>query len=64
MTKDFFIMMNHPNGEIMPIVEAKNDFDDKVMMFETHEEARTLADDHEMCSVYGYEIFERGGGEK
>lgn len=62
MNKDFFIMMNHPNGEIMPIVEPRNDFDDKIMMFETRKQARELAKDHDMCSHYGYEIFERGDG--
>lgn len=62
MTKDFFIMVNHPNGEIMAIVEKMGEFDDKTMMFETKEKARALAKDHEGCKAFGYEIFEKGDG--
>lgn len=64
MSKDFFIMMNHPNGEIMPMEETANDVDDKVSLFDTRQEAKKIAKDHSFCQAYGYEIFERGTGEQ
>jgi len=59
---EYFIMMNHPNGEIMPMEVARNDHDDKVAIFKTLKEAKQAGDDHEFCKAYGYEVFQRGTG--
>ncbi len=60
MRKDYFIMMSNQSGEaIFPIVDE----DEDVMLFETHEAAHKLAEDHDFCKAFGYEIFCRGRGE-
>jgi hypothetical protein len=55
----FFIMMNNQSGTtIMPITDGEDD----VMLFETEEEAREMAEEHHFCNKFGFEIFERGTG--
>lgn len=52
-------MLNSQNGQwIFPIVDEEDD----VMLFETFDDAKKLADDHMACQAFGYEIFERGDG--
>lgn len=58
-SKDFFIIMNHPNRNIIiPIVDDK----DNVVLFHTEKEARICMRSNEFAQTYGYEIFERGTG--
>lgn len=57
---NFFIMINHPNGEIVPMMRT----DDDIAMFNSVEEAHAMAGGHGMCQSYGYEIFKRGSGEQ
>ncbi len=59
---DYFIMINHPNGEIMPMITTANDVDDKVLTFPDFTMASNAASEHGMCLAYGYEIFQRGTG--
>ena len=57
MNKPFFIMLLLPNGAT-PITKGEDD----VYFFTTEEEARELAEDHDACQHFGYEIFELGTG--
>lgn len=57
---EFFIMTNAPSGKgVMPIIDE----DENVTMFDTLGEAIELADNHDACPAFGYEIFQRGQGE-
>ncbi len=63
---NYFIMLNGPTDvHFTPMVKTNkadpNETD--VLLFETFEEAKTLADDHDYAQAYGYEIFQRGDGE-
>ncbi len=55
----YFIMINHPDGGIMPMMRT----DDNVAMFDSLELAHSMAKGHGMCDAYGYEVFQRGVGE-
>jgi len=59
MDKPFFIMLNWPERDFVVPLEDENK---NVAMFETEKEARALAEDHDTCQAFGYEIFKRGMG--
>jgi len=56
---NFFIMLNLPGGKIVPLT----DDDETAALYETEQEARDIAKEHQACSAYGFEIFQRGCGE-
>lgn len=59
MEKPFFIMMYWQNGKFAtPIMNG----DEDVAFFSTEMEARRVAENHEACQAFGYEIFEMGTG--
>lgn len=62
MNKDFFIMLNTPNGGIVPLEKEEDNFD-VLATFETYEEARINARKNTLGAIFGYEIFERGMGD-
>jgi hypothetical protein len=55
MEKPYFIMMYSQSGKsAMPMVD---DFED-VLFFETEQEARTCANEHDFCKALGFEVFD------
>ena len=59
MSKDFFVILNWPNGEVSHMNQGEyND----LVLFETEELARKAAKDNPLGEKFGYEIFEIGCG--
>lgn len=58
---DYFVMLNHQNGKIMPLISA--DSDDDIAMFETLEEANEACNRNLLGAAFGFEVFCRGCGE-
>jgi len=50
----YFIMLRHPNGKPMPIVEDE----DNIKLFESYEKAEEWTADSGAAQAYGYEIYE------
>jgi hypothetical protein len=60
MGKEYFIMMTSPSGiTVIPMV----DDNDRVLLFNTYNDAKLYAEEHPWASKLGYEIFKRGSGE-
>lgn len=59
MENNFFIMMYHPAAGAMPITYGESE---NVFFFKTEDHARDLAESHDACQAFGYEIFEMGNG--
>lgn len=61
MENNFFIMMYHPTAMAMamPITHGESE---NVFFFKTEDHARDLAENHDACQAFGYEIFEMGMG--
>lgn len=57
--KPYFVILNHPNGSVMPLVE--NDEQD-LMMFESERKATICASDNPLGENFGFEVFELGNG--
>jgi hypothetical protein len=53
MKKDFFVMLNHPNGGIVPMV----DDDEDLATFDTVEEAESAARNSSLGDACGFEVF-------
>ena len=61
---DFFVMLNHPR--CAPLIMNKGGEDDcdfNVAYFETYELAKAAAQDNDLGSAFGYEVFQLGCGE-
>jgi hypothetical protein len=58
---DYFVMLNHQNGQIMPLISAGSD--DEIAMFETAEEANEAGNRNLLGAAFGFEVFCRGYGE-
>jgi hypothetical protein len=56
--KPYFVILNHPNGSVMPMVDDNDD----LAMYESEVDARVAASGSMLGSEFGYEIFELGGG--
>lgn len=56
--KPYFVLLDHPNGGIMPLVDKH----DNMAMFESETEAMAAAGNSSLGSEFGFEIFELGGG--
>ena len=60
MKNNFFIMLRSKDGKnISPIMRGEDDdeiFD--TALYETREEAETVAKNHSFCKAWGYQIFE------
>jgi hypothetical protein len=57
--KDFFVMLYHPNGSFVPLVEEDNE----MMFFGTVKEADDHAKASCLGSEFGYETFQMGEGQ-
>ncbi len=55
MKKDFFVILNHPSGGSVPMVDDLATFDSEV-------EARDAAMDTFLGQNCGFEVLERGAG--
>ena len=63
-TNDFFVMLNHPKCPPLIMNEVGDDtFDFTVAYFETYELAKAAAQDNDLGSAFGYEVFQLGCGE-
>ena len=58
MRKDFFVMLNHPSGGIVPMVDENED----LATYDTEEDARDAANNSFLGDACGFEIFKRGCG--
>jgi len=54
--RDFFVILYHPNGSYLPLV----DNDNELLFFETAEGADTAAKSSLLGSEFGWETFEMG----
>ena len=59
MTKDYFVIIHHPNGRVYPLIED----DDNMAMFKTASDANVAGYENDLAATYGFEIFELGNGE-
>lgn len=59
MDKDFFVMLNLPDGGYTPMITGDND---ELGKYSTYEEAKSAAENSVLGEVYGFEIFQRGYG--
>jgi len=50
---NYFIMLHHPNGHPMPIVDE----DDNVQLFPSEDDADECATHHGTAQAWGYEIY-------
>lgn len=60
MSKDFFVMLNTPNGTVTPLETEEDSLE--VALFGTREAADAGAKSSVLGEHFGYEIFERGCG--
>ena len=58
MQKDFFVMLNHQNGGIVPMTDKEGD----LVTYDSEEDARQAANTTILGEAFGYEVFERGCG--
>lgn len=59
MKKDFFVMLNLPNGDYTPMTEG--DYDE-IAKFRSYEEAMSGARNSSLGDAFGFEVFHRGYG--
>lgn len=59
MDKPYFVMLNHPNGGVLPMVK---DDEGNMAFYETEEDAGLAAEDNPLGETFGYEIFCLGMG--
>lgn len=57
--KPYFVILNHPNGKVLPLVE--NDEND-IAMFDSEIQALSAGQNNDLGNYYGFEVFELGGG--
>lgn len=57
--KNYFVILNHPNGIVMPLVEGD---DNDLAMFESDTDAMAAGYENPLGQNFGFEIFELGGG--
>ena len=57
--KNYFVMLNHPNGGFVPLMEN----DEDMSTFETDQDARNGADGTCIGPIFGYEVFQMGTGD-
>lgn len=62
MSKDFFVMCNHPSPDVGVIPMVEGDDNERIALFETEEEAVAAASEHPFAQAYGWEVFELGYG--
>ena len=58
MQKDFFVMLNHPNGGIVPMTDKEGD----LATYDTKKDASDAANTTILGESCGFEVFERGCG--
>jgi len=58
MQKDFFVMLNYPNGGICPMVDNNGN----LLTYDAQEEAEVAAKNSSLGKNCGFEVFERGCG--
>lgn len=58
----FFIMMKSQDGKNANTINSSDDFSDgcNTALYDTLEEAETVAGNHSFCNAWGYEIFQFG----
>jgi hypothetical protein len=56
--KPYFVILNHPNGHYMPMV----DDDGNLAMFCSETLAIVAGNENMLGSSFGFEVFELGGG--
>lgn len=54
----YFVMLRHPRGFPLPLVEEINEFDERICLFDTEDEAKEAAENNMLGEAYGYEIYE------
>lgn len=53
--KDYFVMLQHPTGGYVPMINSDGD----IALYDTEEEAREEAKANPLGENYGFEIFQR-----
>lgn len=60
----YFVMLYHPSADIpaMPLLKAEARDAGDIAFFESEKEAFAAAEDNDLGEIYGYDVFEIGGG--
>ena len=59
MEKDFFVMLNTPDGGYTPMTTG---YDDEMAKFGTYDDAVSAAQNTSLGDAFGFEVFQRGYG--